>query len=463
MQKFDVIVLGGGPGGYVAAIRAAQLNAKVALVESLEMGGTCLNRGCIPSKTLLANAQLLHKIREAKNYGIEVSEPKINFKSMVERKDKVVGGIRKSLTGLIEANQIKIFKGFGKFTDPHTIKIMGEDNVEIQGKKIIIATGSEPRDIPAFPFDHERILSSTSLLAIQKLPKSLAIVGGGYIGCEFASCFADYGVEVHILEAMPSIIPLQGPDLSKTLTTIFENKGIQIHTEVFVEGIDKSKDGVIVKLKDQPPVHAEVALVAVGRSFNTDKIGLEHAGVVTEKGMIPVNDRLQTNVPDIYAIGDVTGKWMLAHVASHQGITASNNAMGVPHRMHYNAVPAVVFTNPEIATVGLLPHEAAEKKYDVKVSKYPFMALGKSQAAMETEGFVQIVSETRSGLILGAQVIGHEASALIAPLTLAIRCELTIDDLADTIHAHPTVAEAWLEAALIANDAPIHFPPKKKR
>lgn len=462
MEKFDVIVIGGGPGGYVAAIRAAQLNARVALIEAKEMGGTCLNRGCIPSKTLLANAQLAHKIREADKYGIEVSEPKINFPKMMERKDGVVTKVRKSLTGLIEANKIKVFNGFGKFTDPHTIKIMGEDNVMIQGKKIIIATGSEPKDIPAFPFDHEKILSSTSVLELKKLPKSLAIIGGGYIGCEFASCFADYGVEIHILEAMPTIIPLQGPDLAGALTRTFESKGVQIHTNVFVEGIDKTKDGVLVKLKDQSPVHAEMALVAVGRSLNTDNIGLEKAGVLTNRGVIEVNERLETNVPGIYAIGDVTGKWMLAHVASHQGITAANNALGIPHKMHYNAVPAVVFTNPEIATAGLLPHEAKEQGLDVKVSKYPFMALGKSQASLETEGFVQIVSDSRTGLILGAQVIGHEASALIAQLTLAIRCELTIEDLADTIHAHPTVAEAWLEAALIANDAPIHFPPKRK-
>lgn len=463
MDKYDVIVLGAGPGGYVAAIRAAQLGAKVALVEGYEMGGTCLNRGCIPSKTLLANAHLAHKIRHAQDYGIEVSEPKIHFPKMMERKNKVVTGIRASLTKLIEANQIHIIEGFGKFTSPETIKVQGKDNVEIRSEKIIIATGSEPKDIPAFPFDHEKILSSTSILSLEKLPKSLAIIGGGYIGCEFASCFRDYGVEIHLIEAMPSLIPLQGPDLSQTLTSIFENKGIQIHTNVFVEGIDTSKEGVMVKLKDNPPIHAEMALVAVGRTLNTSNIGLEKAGVVSDRGVIPTNDRLETNVPGIYAIGDVTGKWMLAHVASHQGITAANNALGHPHKMHYNAVPAVIFTNPEIATVGLLPHEAKEQGLDVKTSRYPFNALGKSQAALETEGFVQIVSESSSGRIVGAQVLGHEASALIAQLTLAIRCELTIDDLADTIHAHPTVAEAWLEAALIANDSPIHFPPKRKK
>ena len=463
MQKFDVIVIGGGPGGYVAAIKAAQLNAKVALIESYEMGGTCLNRGCIPSKTLLANAHLAHKIRHAKEYGIEVSKPKIHFDQMIARKDGVVSKIRKSLTGLVEANQIKIFKGFGKFTAPKTIKVMGEDNVILEGKSIIIATGSEPKDIPAFPFDHEKILSSTSMLELKKLPKSLAIVGGGYIGCEFASCFADYGVEVHILEAMDSIVFNQGPELAKTLTNSFEKKGIQIHTKVFVEGIDKTSSGVTVKLKDAPPVHTELALVSVGRSLNTDKIGLEAAGITTDRGVIEVNEKMETHVKGVYAIGDITGKWMLAHVASHQGLVAASNACSVPSKMHYNAVPAVVFTNPEIATVGLLPHEAAEKKIDFKVGKYPFMALGKSQAAMETEGFVQIVFEKNTGQIIGGQVIGHEASALIAEIALAVRCELTIDDLADTIHAHPTVAEAWLEAALVANDTPIHFPPKKKR
>jgi len=463
MQKFDVIVLGGGPGGYVAAIKAAQLGASVALVEAKEMGGTCLNRGCIPSKTLLANAHLAHKIRHAKDYGIEVSAPKIHFDQMMDRKDKVVTKFRSSLTGLVTANKVKIFKGFGKFTDPKTIKIMGDDNEIIQGKAIIVATGSEPKDIPVFPFDHEKILSSTSILALKKLPKSLAIIGGGYIGCEFASCFADFGVEVHILEAMSSIVPSQGLDLAGTLAKSFEKRGIQIHTDVFVEGIDKTSTGVTVKLKDAPPVHTDLALVAIGRSLNTDKIGLEAAGIVTERGVIETNERMETNVPGIYAIGDITGKWMLAHAASHQGIVAASNALGITSKMHYNAVPAVVFTNPEIATVGLLPQEAADKKIDYLATKYPFSALGKSQAALETEGFVQIVSDKKTGQVLGGQVIGHEASALIAEITLAVRCELRIDDLADTIHAHPTVAEAWLEAALIANDTPIHSPPKRKK
>lgn len=463
MQKFDVIVIGGGPGGYVAAIKAGQLGAKVALVEALDVGGTCLNRGCIPSKTLLANAHLAHKIRHAEEYGIEVSAPIIHFDRMIERKEGVVNKIRTSLTGLIEANQVTIFRGFGKFQDPKTIKVMGQDNVILKGKKIIIATGSEPRNIPAFPFDHQKILSSTSALELKKLPKSLAIIGGGYIGCEFASCFADYGVDVHIVEALGSILATQGATLAATMTQIFQKKGIQIHTNVRVEGIDKTTQGVTVKIKDAPPLHTDLAIVCVGRSLNTDKIGLEHAGLKTNNGIIETDEHMRTHVDDIYAIGDITGQWMLAHVASHQGLVAASHALGVPAKMHYNAVPAVVFTNPEIATVGLLPEQAQEKKMDIKVGKYPFMALGKSQAANETEGFVQIVSDKKTNQIIGAQVIGHEASTMIGELALAVRCELTLDDLADTIHAHPTVAEAWMEAALVANDTPIHYPPRKKR
>lgn len=464
MQKFDLIVLGGGPGGYVAAIKGAQLGAKVALIEAQDMGGTCLNRGCIPSKTLLANAQLAHKIRHASEYGIEVPPFKIHFDKMAERKDKVIEKIRSSLTKLIEANQITIFKGFGKFTDRNTIKVLGQDNEVLTAPKIIIATGSEPKDIPAFPFDHDKILSSTSLLALNKLPKSLAVIGGGYIGCEFASCFADYGIEVHILEALSSIIYAQGADLASALTQSFKSRKINIQTNVMVEGIEKTSTGVTIKIKDQPSLSVEKVLVAIGRTLNTDKIGLEHIGLATQKGgVIGVNSHMETEVKGIYAIGDVTGLAMLAHVASHQGLVAATHALTGNGKMHYNAVPAVIFTNPEIATVGLLPHEANAKKIDYKVAKYPFSALGKSQAAIETEGFVQIVFEKTTGQILGAQVIGHEASALIAELALAINCELTIADIIETIHAHPTVAEAWLEAALIGNDTPLHFPPKRSK
>ncbi len=464
MENFDVTVLGGGPGGYVAAIRAAQHTDSVALIEANEMGGTCLNRGCIPSKTLLANASLLHKIKHASLYGIHIGNISFNYLEMVNRKDEVVQKIRTSLEALIKANKIKIFNGFGKLISPNEIKISGNDNEIISADKIIIATGSEPREIPAFPFDHQQIHDSTSILNMKNLPKNLAIVGGGVIGCEFASLFHELDVEVTILETLPSIISMEGIDLSKALTESFTKRGINILTNAFVEGIDKETNGLTIRLKDNEPIVVAKALVAVGRQLNTDGIGLEVAGVyVNEQGVIPVNEKMETNVPGIYAIGDITAKWMLAHVASHQGMIAADNACGLNARMHYDAVPSVTFTHPEVASVGWTPEKSKEMGYTIKISKFPFMALGKSQAAIETEGFVQIVSEPSTGKILGAQVIGHEASSLIAQLTLAKNNELTIDCITETIHAHPTIAEAWLEAALLANDIPIHFPPIKKQ
>jgi dihydrolipoamide dehydrogenase len=271
-------------------------------------------------------------------------------------------------------------------------------------------------------------------------------------------------VKVIILEALPSIVMLQGKSVAESLTRAFAKKGVEIQTGVMVEGIDHSPQGLSVRLKDKPAVPCDIALVSVGRKIISAGLGIEKAGViVSDKGMIPVNDKMETNVPGIYAIGDVTGKYMLAHVASHQGIIAAANACGQSAHMHYNAVPAVIFTNPEIATVGMTLEQAQEAGYQAAIGKFPFQALGKSIAAIETEGFAQVIVDKKTGQILGAQVVGHEASTLIAEMGLAIANELTVDCVADTIHAHPTVAEAWLEAALLANDTPIHFPPKVKK
>ena len=296
------------------------------------------------------------------------------------------------------------------------------------------------------------------------LPKTLAIIGGGYIGCEFASLFSDLGVKVVILEALPSIVMLQGKSVAENLTRAFVKKGIEIQTGVMVEGIVQTPTGLSIRLKDKPAIASDIALVSVGRKIISSGLAIEKAGViVSDKGMIDVNDKMETNVPGIYAIGDVTGKYMLAHVASHQGIIAASNAIGQSAKMHYNAVPAVIFTNPEIATVGMTLEQAQEAGYQAAVGKFPFQALGKSIAAIETEGFAQVILDRKTGQILGAQVVGHEASTLIAEMGLAIANELTVDCVAETIHAHPTVAEAWLEAALLANDTPIHFPPKVKK
>ncbi len=464
LKRFDVAVLGGGPGGYPAAIRAAQNGKSVVLIEAKDVGGTCLNRGCIPSKTLIANAEVLHKIQTAEDFGIAIGQVSFDYNKMIDRKDGVVDKIRKSLEGLIAANKITLVRGYGKFTSPHTLKVIGQDNIEITADKIIIATGSEPRNIAAFPFDYKKVHDSTSMLELRKLPKKLAIIGGGVIGCEFASLYAILGVEVVILEMLPRIIPMEAEAVSKALAKAFVKSGIAMHTDVKVEGIDTSGKGVKVLLADGTSISADSALVAVGRKLNTSDIGLDKAGIlVQDNGMIPVNEKMETKVSGVYAVGDIASKWWLAHVATHQGLVAANNATGQPAVMHYNAVPSVIFTCPEVATVGLSLEQAIEKGYRAVLGNFPFQALGKSQAALQTEGFAQIVVDKATGQILGAQVVGHEAATLIAEMAVAIANELTVECITDTIHAHPTIAEAWMEAAFIGEGSPLHWPPNSKQ
>ncbi len=462
-KTYDIAVIGAGPGGYVAAIKAAQLGKSVALIEKNYLGGTCLNVGCIPTKTLLANSSLLKKIKDAKNYGISIGELSFDYSKMKQRKDDVILKIRTSLEGLLKQNKIEIFMGHASFTSPKEIKIKGEKNLLIQAKKIIIATGSEPLDIKSFPCDHKKILNSTSILEITELPKSIAIVGGGYIGCEFASLFVELGVKVTIIEALDSILTLLGPAIAGSLQEIFTKQGMEIRTKVSVKTIEKSENHVKIILSDGKEFDADMALISIGRKTVSSNMDIEKAGVkVNEKGMIEVNEKMESSVPNIYAIGDVTGELQLAHVASHQGIVAAINACGGNMHMDYHAAPAVVFTTPEIAFVGLTLEQAKEKGYNAATGAFPFQALGKSLASGDTEGFAQIIIDKTTGQILGAQVVGHEASTLIAELTLALQNELTVDCIAETIHAHPTVSEAWLEAALIAKETPIHFPPQKR-
>ncbi len=462
LQKFDIVVLGGGPGGYPAAIRAAQLGKSVALIEAKDLGGTCLNRGCIPSKALIANAEVLRKVQEAEEFGIHVGKVTFDYVKMVERKDAVVAQVRKGLEGLIASNKIALFRGFGKLTSPRTIKVTGQDGAMIQADKIIVATGSEPRDIPAFPSDHTRVFDSTSLLDLKILPKKIAIIGGGIIGCEFASMYSALGTEVVIIEMLPRMLPMEAEGVSATMTRIFKKRGIEIEVNAMVQGIDRTDKDVKVKLAGGKTIAADIALVAVGRSMNTAGIGLDAAGIsVNGNGVIPTNDKMETNVPGIYAVGDIASKWWLAHVATHQGLVAANNAAGQESHMHYNAIPSVIFTNPEIGTVGLTLEQAIEQGYPATLGAFPFQALGKSQATLETEGFAQVVTDKRTGQILGAQVVGHEASTMVAEMAVAVANELTLDSIAETIHAHPTVAEAWMEAVLAANDMPLHLPPKR--
>lgn len=463
-KKHDVAVIGSGPAGYVAAIKAAQMGKSVALIEKGLIGGCCLNVGCIPTKTLLSGAAVLHSVKRASEFGITTGPVSFHYDQMKKRKDQVVGKIRTSLEGLIKTNKITIYRGSAEFETPFSLKVVGQDSVFVQADRVIIATGSVPMEIKAFPCDGKRILNSTSMLEQTEAPKSLAIVGGGYIGCEFASLFAELGTKVTILEALPTILTAQGPTVSQFMAKTFAAKGIDIQTNVKVQSIQNRGQDVLITLDGGKTMEAEMALVSVGRKVYTDGLKLENAGLKTnERGFLETNDKMETAVRGIYAIGDVTGKWMLAHVGSHQGVVAGANAAGGEASMHYEAVPAVVFTSPEIATVGLTLEQAQQAGYNAIAGMFPFQALGKAQAAMETDGFAQIISDKKTGQILGAIVIGHEASNLIAEMALAIQNELTLESIADTIHAHPTVAEAWHEAALIALETPINFPPKAKR
>lgn len=464
-KKYDVAVLGAGPGGYPAAIKLAQKGKKVALIEAQAVGGTCLNRGCIPTKTLIANAEVLHNIKHASSYGIETAEVKIDYSKMAEQKDTVVSKLKNSLERLIQANQIDIIPGFGKFTAPHRIQVTtGQDTLDIVAEYSIIATGTEPKEIPAFPFDSRLIHSSTTILQQKTLPNSLVIIGAGVIGCEFASLYSELGVKVTIIEALPRILPLECETISAFLLKSFKHRGINVITGAMVGEIRKNDTTITVLLKDGQTLSADMALVAVGRSLNTANIGLDRIGVTTDKnGFIVIDDQMKTTIAKIYAIGDITGKAMYAHVATHQGFVAAGDILGEHLHMNYDAVPGVIFTHPEIGSCGMSLEAALKRGYHAKRTTYPFQALGKAQAAQQTEGFAQIVVDESTGQILGAQVAGHEASNLIAPMTLAIAQELTVEAIVETIHAHPTLQEAWMESALISLGTPLHFPPLSRK
>ena len=382
-QNFDLVVIGAGPGGYVAAIKAAQEGLRVCLIEKGLLGGSCLNVGCIPTKTLLANAQVMHKIAHAAEYGITTGPVTFDYGKMKTAQRRCH---RKDPQEPRRASPLQRNGDHARATPNSSPRAKSKSKASKMSLSMRKKRSSRPdRNRSTFlhsPATISACLNSTSILELTSLPKTLAIVGGGYIGCEFASLFCDLGVKVIILEALPSIVMLQGKTVAESLTRAFTKKGIEIHTNVMVEGIDHHPAGLSVRLKDKAPVPCDMALVSIGRKIISSGLGLEKAGVaVSDKGAILVNDKMETNVPGIYAIGDVTGKYMLAHVASHQGIIAASNAIGQTAKMHYNAVPAVIFTNPEIATVGMTLEQAQEAGIDAAVGKFPFQALGKSIAS----------------------------------------------------------------------------------
>ncbi|GAB4483684.1 MAG: dihydrolipoyl dehydrogenase [Thermodesulfovibrionales bacterium] len=457
-----IAVLGAGPGGYVAAIRAAQLGASVTVIEDAEVGGTCLNWGCIPTKTLIASTEALGRARDLGRFGIELNGTVApNMSAIVGRKNKVVATLVKGIRGLFKSHGVSLVPGRGTLLSSREISVAGPDGAAstVSADRIIIATGSRPAVIPAFPFDGADIISSTEALDLTTIPSSLLIVGAGVIGCEFACIFRELGTEVTLVEPLPRPVATEDEEISELLVREFKKKKIRLLTGVKVERANTGPGGVHAVLSDGRELDAAKMLVSVGRTFNSSGIGLEHAGVgIGARGEIPVNDRMETNVPDVYAVGDVTGRMMLAHTASAAGSVAARNAMGQEARLDLGTVPSAIFTSPEIASVGLREHQAAERGINVRTGRFPFRGLGKAHAMDEIAGFVKIIADASTDRILGAHIIGPHASDLIHEAALAIRAGLRVQDVINTIHAHPTLAEGFFEAAEDVHGSAIHVP-----
>ena len=459
MSTFDVAVVGGGPGGYVAAIKAAQLGGNVCLIEQGDWGGTCLNRGCIPTKTLHAVANLMRQVHEAEGFGIKIQGAEVDYQRVVNHKDETVRKLTRGIGQLLKGNAVRTISGSAKLAGSDSIVVNKADGSieQVRASKIIIATGSEPANIPTFDIDEQLVLSTTGILELSELPKSLIIVGAGVSVCEFASIFNGLGSQIILLELLPTILATEDVHIVRQVRQAMKRKGIDIRTGVNVTQVEKLDSGVSAKLASGEVINAERMLVSIGRRLNSSGIGLEDVGVRTEKSKICVNERMETNIPGIYAVGDVASRYALAHVASREGIVAARNCMGEEVEMDYGTVPWCVFTIPEVARVGLTEDEAVAEGYEVKIGRFPYAASGKAIGMRETEGFVKVISDPDSEDILGVHILGAHASDLIHEAALAIRLGASVSDLAHTIHAHPTLGEAVMESAEAAYNRAIHI------
>lgn len=456
-MDYDVLVLGGGPGGYVAAIRAAQLGAKVAVVEARELGGTCLNRGCIPTKALVESTRVLALARHGAEFGVSCSNVAPDWTRMTQRKDEVVDRLRKGIAGLLKKNKIDHLAGRGKLLDRHTMEVQsGAEKRQVTAQNIIIATGSEPLKLPIFPFDGKVVLTSDDALRLPAVPANILIIGGGYIGVEWASIFHELGSKITVVEMMDQLLPRSDADLAKELWRYFKKAGVEMRLKTKVDKVEVQGNQATCTLSDGQALKVDAVIVSIGRALASKEIGLEAAGVATERGAIAIDEHCRTNVPNIYAIGDVTAKLMLAHTASRQGIVAAENIMGHEAKMDYRVIPSCVFTHLEIGAVGLTSAECAAAKREVKESKFPFQALGKAQAVGETQGWAKIIADAKTGEVLGVHVIGPHASDLISEAGLAMSMEATVEEIAHAIHAHPTLPEAIMESAEIWLGRAIH-------
>ncbi len=465
MSDYDVVVIGTGTGGYVCAIRAAQLGKKVAIVEREWLGGVCLNVGCIPSKALLKNAEVAHTLRKrGKEFGFEIQGLKLDYGAAVKRSRRIANRLAKGVGFLLRKNKIDIHMGTAKFIDTNRLTATGEDGVTttLQAKNIVIATGASPMMFPGMDIDGKWVVTYREAILQEQLPKSVVIIGAGAIGLEFATIWSSYGVEVTIVEMLPRIAPLEDEEVSVELTKAFTKRGIQVLAGTKVEGIEMKEAGVKVKVagsNGELVLDAEQALVATGFTPNTTGLGLEEIGVAfSEKGLVEIDECMATNVPSVWAIGDVTGKLMLAHVASAMGIVCAENIAGIETAsLDYEMMPRGIYCQPQVASFGLTEAQARERGYKVKVGRFPFQANGKALGLGDYGGWVKLVIDAECGEILGGHLIGPEVTELLPELTLAQMMELTANEIARNIHAHPTLGEVLMEAAHDAEGQAIHI------
>lgn len=466
---YDVIIIGSGPGGYVAAIRAGQLGLKTAIIEKEHLGGTCLNVGCIPTKALLRSAEVLTTAREAKQFGVNVSDAQLDLPAVIARKEKVVLERRKGVEALMAKNKATVFAGAGSIAAPGKVLVTGKDGVqELTGKAVIIASGSAPKSLPFAQIDEQTIISSTGALNLTELPAHIAIIGAGAIGVEFASMLQEFGSKVTLIEALPQVLPLEDKESAAELARAFRSRGIRMLTAAKVGGVTKTAKGVTLKVTGSDgaveDIEADKLLMAVGRRPVTEGLGLEALGVKMDRGFVVVDGHMRTNVKGVYAIGDcavIEGQGahlQLAHVASAEGILAVETIAGHDVKpLDYNAIPRAVYSHPEVASIGLTEEQAVAQGYSVKIGKFPMRASSKSGIIGERGGMVKLVIDAKYGEILGMHMVGPMATEIIAEIAVAKRLEATVEEIAHTVHAHPTVAEAVMEAAHAALGGAIHI------
>ena len=463
-DKFQATIIGGGPGGYVCAIRLAQLGIKIACIESREtLGGTCLNIGCIPSKSLLNLSEYFHRAKNFTKIGIEVGDVKLNLPKMMQNKDKAVTNLTKGIEFLFKKNKVTYFKGTGRFKSVNQISILDKNNKEtiIETEKTIISTGSEPMELPGIKFDEKRILSSTGALSLSLLPKKMVVIGAGYIGLELGSVWSRLGTEVHVVEFLDHITPGMDKEISKEFMKILIKQGLNFHLQTKVDSIKKDKKGVMIKTTDKTGkkivFESDVVLISVGRKPYTKNLNLEKINIeLDNKKKIKVNKNFETNIPNIYAIGDVINGPMLAHKAEEEGIALAELISGQSGHVNYDVIPGVVYTSPEVASIGKTEEQLKNMNHAYKVGKFPFMANSRAKTINEPEGFVKILADEKTDKVLGVHMIASHAGEMIAEMALAMEFGASSEDIARTCHAHPTFSEAIKEAALSVDKRAIH-------